>query len=76
MIELLTARAESEQSPEWFTAAAYAQQEALLRYPDAFEVPAWQWQSAYNLIQSDSPQAAQVYAESDPVCAGVRSGSP
>ncbi|HSQ18441.1 MAG TPA: hypothetical protein VLM83_12125, partial [Anaerolineales bacterium] len=63
MIELLTARAESEQSPEWFTAAAYAQQEALLRYPDAFEVPAWQWQYAYNLIQADSPLAAQAYAD-------------
>jgi hypothetical protein len=61
MITLLNAQAEPNRNPEWFNVAVYAQGEALLRYPQAFEATHWRWLTARNLIHTGNPTAIVVY---------------
>lgn len=59
---------ESERGPEGadyyqaFSAAALAQQEALLRFPDAPQAWSWRWGLAYNLARMEDPDAGDAYA--------------
>jgi len=46
-IELVTTRADREQNSEWYRAAVYALQEALLRFPQSINAAAWRWQMAH-----------------------------
>lgn len=43
--------------------ATIAQQESLLRFPDAPQADDWRWQLAYDLARIDDPQASEVYGE-------------
>jgi hypothetical protein len=62
LIELVTARAENEQDQEWYRAAAYTLQEALLRFPQSVNSSAWRWQMArYQLLAGDT-RALDTYA--------------
>jgi len=61
IIALLEARAAREGVPEWYHAAAFSQQEALLRFPDALEATGWRWQIARNLVQAGDPEAISDY---------------
>jgi hypothetical protein len=45
-----------------FEFAAFAQQEALLRFPTAPQAQDWSWQLAYNLARMGDPTAGDVYA--------------
>jgi len=45
-----------------FSYAILAQNEALLRFPDAPQADAWRWGLAYNLARTSSPLAGQKYA--------------
>lgn len=47
----------------WHPAIAYAQAEALLRYPDALQAAEWEWGMAANLAYTNDPRAAQRYAQ-------------
>ena len=46
-----------------FIHAALAQNEALLRFPDAPQADAWRWGLAYNLARLSDPQAGKYYAD-------------
>ncbi len=43
--------------------AAFAEQEALLRFPDAPQAPQWRWNLAYNLARTGNSKAGSAYAE-------------
>ncbi len=62
LIELVTARAEYEQDQEWYRAAAYTLQEALLRFPKSANATGWRWEMArYQLLAGDT-RALDTYA--------------
>ena len=61
-IELVTTRAEREQNPEWYRAAVYALQEALLRFPRAINAAEWRWQMAHYQILAGDARAIDTYA--------------
>jgi hypothetical protein len=46
-----------------FTYAAYAQREALLRFPDAPQAEGWRWGLAYNATRLQDPQAAALFGD-------------
>ncbi|MFZ6030406.1 MAG: hypothetical protein ACOYYS_22075 [Chloroflexota bacterium] len=46
-----------------FAYAAYAQREALRRFPDAPQAEAWRWSLAYNATRLQEPQAGQLLAD-------------
>jgi hypothetical protein len=46
-----------------FRTLAYAEGEAGLRFPDAINAVAWQWDRAYNLIRINDQQAMPLYAD-------------
>jgi hypothetical protein len=48
---------------ESFTYAALAEQEALLRFPDAPQVKKWRWNLAYDLARTGNSQALDRYAD-------------
>lgn len=48
---------------EAFYYAAYAQQEALLRFPEAIQANAWRWGLAYNTSRLQDPRSAQLLAD-------------
>ena len=62
MIELLAAQADTEGASQWYSVLGYAYQEALLRFPQAYQAGQWHWQLARSLIQAGDPQALAVYA--------------
>ena len=62
LIELVSVRADSEQSEDWYAAASYTRQEALLQYPQSLDASHWRWQLAhYQLLAGDS-QTLYTYA--------------
>ena len=46
----------------WYPAAAYAQAEALMRYPESLQAAQWEWDLAASLAYTNDPLAAQRYA--------------
>jgi hypothetical protein len=48
---------------EAFFYATIAQEEAILRYPDAALAEAWRWGLAYNLAQIGDPEASENYGQ-------------
>ncbi|MEN6298627.1 MAG: hypothetical protein ABFD51_01750, partial [Anaerolineaceae bacterium] len=46
-----------------FAYAAFAQREALLRFPDAEQATAWRWGLAYNLARMGEDEAGTQYAQ-------------
>jgi len=46
-----------------FAPAAYAQQEALLRFPDTPYAESWRWGLAYNYTRLNDPRAGRLYAD-------------
>jgi hypothetical protein len=46
-----------------FKYAVFAQEEALLRFPDTPQAEAWRWGLAYDLARTGDPQAASHYAD-------------
>jgi hypothetical protein len=46
-----------------FKYAVFAQEEALLRFPDAQQAETWRWGLAYDLARTGNPQAASHYAD-------------
>jgi hypothetical protein len=63
MIALMNVSAQRADQPEWYQAVAFARQEALLRFPQALEAPAWRWQIARNQVQAGDSQAMEAYTE-------------
>ena len=62
----LTKQARGEDNAGYYAAFAYAalaEQEALLRFPDASQAKGWRWTLAYNSARTGLPQAAEQYAE-------------
>ena len=62
----LSAQARGKDNAAYYQAyqyAAFAQREALLRFPNAPQAPAWRWGLGYNLARTGDPQAGQVYGE-------------
>lgn len=61
--------AESERGSDYrnynqaFSYAAFAQREALLRFPDADQAPSWRWGLAYNLARLGSEEAGEQFAK-------------
>jgi hypothetical protein len=45
-----------------FQYALFAQQEALLRFPTAYQAQDWLWQLAYNMARTGDPSAGEIYA--------------
>lgn len=62
LIELVAARAEREQSQEWYTAVAFTQQEALLRFPGSANASDWRWQVAHYQMLAGDAQALTTYS--------------
>jgi len=46
-----------------FFYATFAQQESLLRFPDATQAENWRWLLAYDLARINDPQAGEVYGK-------------
>ena len=62
----LTEKERGEDNAAYYAAyrfAVVALQEALLRYPDAPQAPAWRWELAYDFARSGDQQAGQQYAQ-------------
>jgi hypothetical protein len=62
-IDLLTADTILLNSAGSFSTLAYAEGEALLRFPEAIDTTKWKWDRAYNLIRVGNPQAMPLYAD-------------
>ena len=62
-IDLLTVDTILLNSTESYSTLAYAEGEALLRFPDAIEAMQWKWDRAYNLIRVGDPQGMSLYAD-------------
>jgi len=62
-IDLLTADTILLNSTASFSTLAYAEGEALLRFPEAIDATQWKWDRAYNLIRVGDPQAMPLYAD-------------
>lgn len=63
--ETLSSYARSPDDQGYYDAfgfAAFAQQEALLRFPTAPQAQEWSWQLAYNLARIGDPTAGEIYA--------------
>ena len=61
-VEIMTTRADREQNTEWYRAAVYALQEALLRFPQSINAAAWRWQMAHYQILAGDARAIDTYA--------------
>jgi hypothetical protein len=62
-IDLLTADTILLNSAESFSTLAYAEGEALLRFPEAIDATQWKWDRAFNLIRVSDPQAMPLYTD-------------
>ena len=62
-IDLLTADTILLNSAASYSTLAYAEGEALLRFPEAVDAIQWKWDRAYNLIRVGDPQAMPLYAD-------------
>ncbi len=61
---LRQARGENDENYyQAFSYAMLAQNEALLRFPDAPQAEGWRWGLAYNLARTGHPKAGQYYAD-------------
>ena len=60
-IELLKANTVLTPSGESFRTLAYAEGEALLRFPETVEAVNWRWDRAYNLLRIRDPLAINLY---------------
>lgn len=72
----LPRQARGENDENYYNAFSYAvlaQNEALLRFPDAPQAEGWRWGLAYNLARTGSPKAGQHYA--DLFTAGLNQGA-
>jgi hypothetical protein len=61
-IELLKANAILKPSDDAFRALAYAEAEAYLRFPQAFQSTSWRWDRAYNLVHINDPVGISLYS--------------
>lgn len=71
-IELLNANAVLIHSNSAYRALAYDEGEGNLRFPEALEATAWQWDRAYNLLRINDPLGIVLY--SDFIQSAVNSG--
>jgi len=62
-IELLKANTILTPSNATFSVLAYAEGEALLRFPDSLDAVNWRWDRAYNLIRIRDQQAIRLYTD-------------
>ena len=62
-IELLKANTILTPSNATFSVLAYAEGEALLRFPDSLDAVNWRWDRAYNLARIRDPQAIRLYID-------------
>jgi hypothetical protein len=61
-----SSKARGDDNAAYFAAyayAAFAEREALLRFPDAPQAERWRWNLAYNLARTGNPKAGGAYAE-------------
>jgi hypothetical protein len=71
-IELLNADAVLKHSNSAYRSLAYDEGEGNLRFPEALEATAWQWDRAYNLLRINDPLGLALY--SDFIQSAVKSG--
>jgi hypothetical protein len=71
-IEQLNANAVLKPSDGAYRALAFAESEGILRFPQALEATAWQWDRAYNLLRIKDPMGITLYA--DLIQSAVKSG--
>jgi hypothetical protein len=71
-IELLNANSVLTASDGAYRALAYDESEGHLRFPEALEATAWQWDRAYNLLRINDPIGISLY--SDIIQSAVMSG--
>ncbi|HEX9092333.1 MAG TPA: hypothetical protein VF831_12630, partial [Anaerolineales bacterium] len=62
-IELLKANTLLTPSNATFSVLAYAEAEALLRFPDSLDAVNWRWDRAFNLVRIRDPQAIRLYTD-------------
>ena len=62
-IELLKANTILNYTDDSFRSLAYAEGEAILRFPDALDATAWEWDRAYNLVRINDPQGKALYSD-------------
>ncbi|MGE5122955.1 MAG: hypothetical protein ACM3H7_00435, partial [Acidobacteriaceae bacterium] len=60
-IELLKANTVLTPSKVTYSILAYAEGEALLRFPESIDAVSWRWDRAYSLLNSADSQALSVY---------------
>ena len=62
-IDLLKASTSLNGLSTWYRALAYAEGEAMLRFPQALGVTQWRWDQAYNLLRLRDSRAMLLYAD-------------
>jgi len=62
-IGLISTQAESRNAQDWYRAAAFTLQEALLRYPKSINAAGWRWQLARYQIMGQDGRALDTYAD-------------
>jgi hypothetical protein len=63
IIELLKANTVLTATDDSFRALAYAEGEAILRFPQAFDASRWRWDRAYNLVRINDPLGIAMYSD-------------
>jgi hypothetical protein len=71
-IELLKANTILTSSDDSFRALAYAEGEAILRFPQALDAAQWRWDRAYNFVRINDPLGITIY--SDLIQAAIAAG--
>jgi hypothetical protein len=62
-IELMQANTVLKPTNANFQALAYAESEAILRFPEALEASSWEWDRAYNWVRINNPNGIASYSD-------------
>jgi hypothetical protein len=72
MVELMNANAVLNPNEQAIRALAYAEGEAIIRFPEAFDATKWRWDRAYNLLRVRDPLSLNLYGKL--ITDGITSG--
>lgn len=62
LIELVSAQADRQHTADWFAAASFTRQEAILHFPLSLNASDWRWQAAYYQLLGGDSQTLYSYA--------------